>query len=54
MLIAGLIVLLMILGLFLQALTSSPRAESECQIDTEAEVPTTAAQVEEERQVLAA
>lgn len=54
MLIAGLVVLLMILGMFLQALTSSPRADAECQLDTDAEVPTTPAQIEEDPQVLAA
>jgi hypothetical protein len=54
MLIAGLVVFLFILGLFLQALTSSPQAEPEWQIDTDAEVPATSAHAEEDSSVVTA
>lgn len=54
MLIAGLVVLLLILGMFLQALTSSPRSESECQSDTDDAVPSTPARVKEDTKVVAA
>lgn len=55
MLIAGLIVLLFILGLFLQALTSGPKADAEWQSDTDGEFATTpAAHSEEESTVIAA
>lgn len=54
MMIAGLVLLLFILGLFLQALTSSPRAEAEWQFDTDAELPTTPSHAEEESTAVAA
>ena len=47
MLIAGLVVFLLILGMFLQALTSSPRSEPEGQIDTDESASTTPAPVED-------
>lgn len=54
MLIAGLAVFLLILGMFLQALTSSPRNESECQGDTDDVVPATPAPVEDDTHTVAA
>ena len=54
MLIAGLVVLLLIIGMFLQALTTSPRRESEWQSDTDEALPSTAAPVEEETHTVTA
>ena len=54
MLIAGLVVFLFILGLFLQALTASPSAEPEWQFDTDAELPTAPAHDDEESTVVIA
>ena len=54
MLIAGLVVFLLILGMFLQALTSSPRNESEWPIDTAEELPTTVAHVDEDTHAVTA
>ena len=61
MLIAGLVVFLLILGLFLQALTSGPKSEPEWQPDepewhpdTEEEVPTTPAHAEDNSGVVIA
>ena len=54
MLIAGLAVLLLILGMFLQALTSSPRNETEWQSDTDDVVPATPAPVEDDSHAVAA
>lgn len=41
MLVAGIVILLLIVGMFLQALTMSPRRDVEWQMDTEDEFPTT-------------
>jgi hypothetical protein len=54
MMIAGLVVLLFILGLFLQALTASPRSEAEWQFDTDAELPTTPSHADEDSSVVIA
>lgn len=51
--IAGLVVLLFILGLFLQALTASPRSDSEWQFDTQEELLTTPTSTEAESTVIA-
>jgi len=48
MLIAGLAVFLLILGMFLQALTSSPRNESEWHSDTDDVIPSTPARVNDD------
>jgi hypothetical protein len=48
MLIAGLVVFLFILGLFLQAMTASPSTESEWQLDTDTELPVTPAPADDE------
>lgn len=48
--IAGLVVLLLILGMFLQALTSSPRSDAEWQTDTEPDPLTTPPEVEVEEE----
>jgi hypothetical protein len=52
MLIAGLVLFLLILGLFLQALTSSPRQEPEWPSDTDGEVPTTPSHADEDSSVV--
>ena len=54
MLIAGLMVFLLIVGMFLQALTSSPRNESEWPTDTDEDRPTTVAQVDEDTRAVTA
>jgi hypothetical protein len=54
MLIAGLVVFLLILGMFLQALTSSPRDEPEWPSDTDEELPTTVAHADEDTHAVAA
>jgi hypothetical protein len=54
MLVGGLIVLLLILGLFLQALTAAPRSQGEWQFDTDDELAPTSAPAETETTVLAA
>ncbi|MBS1874661.1 MAG: hypothetical protein JSU00_15710 [Acidobacteria bacterium] len=52
--IAGLVVFLLILGMFLQALTSSPRPDAEWQMDTEPEPESTPSPVEEESHAVTA
>jgi hypothetical protein len=46
MLISGSIVFLFILGLFLQAVTSSPRTDVPLESDTDGEVPTAPAETD--------
>jgi hypothetical protein len=54
MMIAGLVVFLLILGMFLQALTSSPRSEAEWQSDTDEDIPSTSAPVKSDTHAIAA
>jgi len=54
MLIIGLIVFLVILGMFLQALTASPRADAEWPTDTDDDVSTTTSHAESESTVVVA
>ncbi len=54
MLIVGLIVFLVILGMFLQALTLPPTTDSEWQIDTDDELTTTSAAKDNETHPVAA
>jgi hypothetical protein len=54
MVIAGLVVLLVILGMFLQMLTMSPENDREWQIDTEGELPTTVVTTESDSTPMAA
>lgn len=54
MLIAGLVVFLFIVGLFLQALTSGPKADPEWQSDTDGEFVPAAAHAHEDSTVIAA
>jgi hypothetical protein len=52
MLIAGLVVFLFIVGLFLQAVTSGPKAEPEQPLDTDGELASTPSHGEEDAVVV--
>ena len=52
--IAGSVVFLLILGMFLQTLTSSPRNESELPSDTDEELPATVVHVDEDTHAVTA
>lgn len=54
MIIAGLVVLLVILGMFLQMLTMSPEKDREWQIDTDSELPATSVTTESDSTPMAA
>ena len=54
MIVAGTVILLLIVGLFLQALTMSPRNDSEWQIDTDSDLLTTPQSADNETPLIAA